>query len=130
MINHDNYWWRNLKKLLAGSIAILLILLQFSLVAPDEVKGIVTNVAHWDTFDGQNFGTGRLADIDSPELGTASSSSIYMGEMYVGSIKSNKYHYPDCVWAKKIKPSNEIWFSSSENARSHGYVPCKVCNPP
>jgi len=51
-------------------------------------------------------------------------------ERYVGSIKSNKYHYPDCEGASKIKPSNEISFSSSENARSHGYVPCKICNPP
>ena len=51
-------------------------------------------------------------------------------KVFVGSIKSNKYHYPDCEWAKKIKPSNEIWFSSSADAVAHGYVPCKVCNPP
>lgn len=51
-------------------------------------------------------------------------------KVFVGSTKSNKYHYPDCEWAKKIKPSNEIWFSSSVDARAHGYVPCKVCNPP
>lgn len=49
---------------------------------------------------------------------------------FVGSTKSNKYHYPSCQWAQKIKPSNEIWFTSSEDARAHGYVPCKVCNPP
>jgi hypothetical protein len=23
---------------------------------------------------------------------------------YVGSANSNKYHYPDCKWAKKISP--------------------------
>jgi micrococcal nuclease len=51
-------------------------------------------------------------------------------KVFVGSIKSNKYHYPSCEWAQKIKPENEIWFSSSADARSHGYVPCKVCNPP
>ena len=51
-------------------------------------------------------------------------------KVFVGSIKSNKYHYPDCIWAKKILPENEIWFSSSQDARAHGYVPCKVCNPP
>jgi hypothetical protein len=51
-------------------------------------------------------------------------------KVFVGSIKSNKYHYPDCTWAKKIKPENEIWFSSSADAIAHGYVPCKVCNPP
>lgn len=48
---------------------------------------------------------------------------------YVGSVNSDKYHRPDCRWAKKIKPKNEIWFKDKEDARKHGYVPCKVCKP-
>ncbi len=52
------------------------------------------------------------------------------GKKFVGSAKSNKYHYPDCRWAEKINPENEIWFSSSEDARSKGYVACGVCHPP
>lgn len=50
--------------------------------------------------------------------------------MFVGSIKSDKYHYPNCRAAKNIKPENEIWFSSSADARAHGYVPCGICHPP
>ncbi|MBN1322992.1 MAG: thermonuclease family protein [Methanotrichaceae archaeon] len=49
---------------------------------------------------------------------------------FVGSTQSNKYHYPSCVWAEKILPQNRIWFSSSEDARLAGYVPCGVCKPP
>ena len=49
---------------------------------------------------------------------------------FVGSVKSDKYHYPSCRWAEKIKPENEIWFSSSQDARNQGYVPCGVCSPP
>lgn len=49
---------------------------------------------------------------------------------YVGSIQSNKYHYPDCYWALQIKPENLIWFSSAEEALGMGYVPCRVCDPP
>ena len=49
---------------------------------------------------------------------------------FVGSIKSNKYHYPDCYEVKHIKPENLRWFSTSEEARAAGYVPCEVCNPP
>lgn len=49
---------------------------------------------------------------------------------FVGSIESDKYHYPDCRWAKKINPENEVWFTSSEDARSKGYVACGVCHPP
>ncbi|MCK9442492.1 MAG: thermonuclease family protein [Methanothrix sp.] len=48
---------------------------------------------------------------------------------FVGSTESDKYHYPECRWAKKISPNNEIWFSSSDDAKSNGYVPCKVCHP-
>lgn len=50
--------------------------------------------------------------------------------IYVGSINSNIYHYPDCRYAQRIKPENEIWFSSPEDAKAHGYRPCKVCKPP
>jgi micrococcal nuclease len=49
---------------------------------------------------------------------------------YVGSKKSSKYHYPSCAWGWQIAAYNEVWFSSSEDARSKGYVPCKVCLPP
>jgi len=49
---------------------------------------------------------------------------------FVGSLESDKYHYPSCRWAKKILPENEIWFASSEEARAAGYVPCGVCHPP
>lgn len=51
-------------------------------------------------------------------------------KILVGSINSDKYHYEDCEWAKKIKPENQIWFSSPEEAWKAGYKPCKVCNPP
>ena len=51
-------------------------------------------------------------------------------DIYVGSIQSDKYHYPDCYWAQQIKPENLIRFSSVKEALDNGYVPCKVCNPP
>jgi competence protein ComEC len=49
---------------------------------------------------------------------------------FVGSSKSNKYHYPNCSSAKKIKPANLVTFSSSEDARAQGYEPCGICHPP
>jgi methylphosphotriester-DNA--protein-cysteine methyltransferase len=49
---------------------------------------------------------------------------------YVGSKTSNKYHYPDCKWAKRISAKNLITFKSAQEAVKAGYVPCKVCNPP
>jgi hypothetical protein len=50
--------------------------------------------------------------------------------VYVGSVNSNKYHYPWCIWAKKINSYNLVAFSSAKEARIKGYVPCKVCKPP
>lgn len=48
---------------------------------------------------------------------------------YWGSKNSNKFHYPYCTWAKKIKPSNLVIFKSRQEALNSGYVPCKVCKP-
>jgi methylphosphotriester-DNA--protein-cysteine methyltransferase len=49
---------------------------------------------------------------------------------YVGSSKSNKYHYPSCEWAAKINPDNLVKFMSAKEALATGYIPCKVCRPP
>lgn len=48
---------------------------------------------------------------------------------YVGSIKSDKYHYPSCRYAKQIEWANEIWFKSKAEAEAAGYVPCGACKP-
>lgn len=49
---------------------------------------------------------------------------------FVGSSKSDKYHYPDCSAAKRIKAANLVTFSSSSDARAQGYSPCGICHPP
>jgi hypothetical protein len=49
---------------------------------------------------------------------------------YVGSKNSNKYHYPTCRAAQRIKPGNLVTFKSTQEAKAAGYVPCKVCKPP
>ena len=55
--------------------------------------------------------------------------SVVAAEFW-GSKNSNKYHYPDCRWAQKIKPENLIKFKTPEEAQKAGYIPCKVCKPP
>jgi len=49
---------------------------------------------------------------------------------YVGCKTSNKYHYPDCKWAKQILPKGMIGFKSVKEAKEKGYIPCPVCKPP
>ncbi|TAL28327.1 MAG: hypothetical protein EPN94_00515 [Nitrospirae bacterium] len=53
-----------------------------------------------------------------------------LGAEFWGSKNSNKYHYPDCKWAQKIKPDNLVKFKSPEDAIKASYIPCKVCKPP
>ena len=49
---------------------------------------------------------------------------------YVGSSTSNKYHYPGCKWTAQIRPHNLLNFSTTEEARKRGYIPCPTCRPP
>jgi len=46
---------------------------------------------------------------------------------FVASKNSNKYHLPTCQWAKRIKPENQICFSSKQEAESRGYQGAKCC---
>jgi hypothetical protein len=50
--------------------------------------------------------------------------------VYVGSKTSNKYHYPTCKWAQKIRPERLIIFKSVKEAQARHYIPCPVCKPP
>ncbi len=49
---------------------------------------------------------------------------------FVGSKNSDKYHYPNCSYAKNIAEGNRVWFDSIEAASAAGYVACRGCNPP
>ncbi len=47
--------------------------------------------------------------------------------MFVGSKNSDKYHLPDCRYAKNIKRENLVCFSSTEEAEKQGYVAAGCC---
>ena len=58
------------------------------------------------------------------------SVALALDYKYVGSKNSNKYHYPTCRAAQRIKPGNLVTFKTAQEAKAAGYVPCKVCKPP
>ncbi len=64
----------------------------------------------------------------SPEKETSPAVAV-PAPKFVGSMTSNKAHYPDCKWAAKINPKNLITFPSLAAAREKGYIPCPVCRP-
>ncbi len=61
--------------------------------------------------------------IKATEPASAEATAGKQGRL-IGSVNSNKYHWPDCPWAKKISSENQIWFESEEKARNAGYIPC------
>ena len=66
---------------------------------------------------------GEIAIV--PEAVAANGSE---GEVkLVGSSSSKKYHRPNCRYVSKIKPENRVYFTSQEEAKIQGYLPCKVC---
>jgi len=66
----------------------------------------------------------------TPTQTTTTTATTEQEFKYCGSINSDVYHYPWCSNAKKIKPENLVWFTDEYDAKSKGYRPCKVCNPP
>jgi len=45
---------------------------------------------------------------------------------FVSSRSGTKYYWPWCSWAKRIKPENQVWFKSEDEAKAAGYSP-SVC---
>ncbi len=45
----------------------------------------------------------------------------------VGSKSGNKYHYPWCSGAQRIKEENKVFFASKQEAEAKGYTPAANC---
>jgi hypothetical protein len=72
----------------------------------------------------------KSADSGSTEKEISTKQPEAEAFKYVGSETSNKYHYPDCKWAKTIVPERLITFKSVKEAQEAGYKPCPTCKPP
>jgi hypothetical protein len=55
-------------------------------------------------------------------------SVAFADTIVCGSVKSNKFHRPDCIYAKKIKKSYLI-VGKPELFIKQGYLPCRICRP-
>ena len=64
------------------------------------------------------------AETTSPDLSQGKSAG-----KFVASSDSDKFHKPNCQWAKKILSENEILFDSSDDAIAAGYGACGTCHP-
>lgn len=52
---------------------------------------------------------------------------IIVKKNYVASKNGKMYYSAGCSGAKRIKPENQIWFNTAEEALKSGYVLSKTC---
>lgn len=57
------------------------------------------------------------------------SSSAKIEALYIGNVKSNKFHHPNCKAVKKMNKHNKKELLSREDSAGSRYIPCKICNP-
>ena len=82
------------------------------------------------TTDGQSYSINNsITPFRFEPAPTVPVTSEPVSGVFVGSIKSDKYHYPDCRYAESMVPENQIWFDSVQDAKNQGYSPCGVCRP-
>ena len=62
--------------------------------------------------------------VPPPSSGTAA-----VAERFLGNIALGIYHLPTCDWANRISAKNRVGFSTTSEARSHGFKPCRICSP-
>lgn len=49
---------------------------------------------------------------------------------YIINVSTGKFHYPDCPSVKQMNENNKRkYVGDRENLISHGYEPCKRCEP-
>ncbi len=85
----------------------------------EDSQSIIIQNSTSNTIDPNDLGTGQAASVHQSLPKTEEQGR------FVGSVNSNKYHWPDCPWAEKIGEQNKIWFDSEEEARNAGYARCR-----
>lgn len=64
-----------------------------------------------------------------PRIAGGSDAPTRRKNAFLGSKRSDVYHLPSCRFAAKIHRKNRVRFESSQQARTRGRRPCKVCKP-
>jgi len=94
-----------------------------------QTYSVSTSKQSWNTASTAPKATASAVTLPATTAASSTTATVSQGP-FVGSSKSDKYHFPSCSAAKKIKSANLVTFSSSADARAQGYVPCGICHPP
>lgn len=79
--------------------------------------------------EGKNDGydNGFDAGQKSARRNSSSATSDSSSGLYIGNRNSKKYHFSTCSYLPD--EANRIYFDSSSDAETSGYVPCSHCDP-
>jgi hypothetical protein len=86
-------------------------------------RSVVIETIPPDFFDTNSPTSNSVRSIEGGE-----DVPLHNSPLLVGSKNSDKYHFPWCSGAKRIKPENLLFFSSYEEARNAGYTPASNCD--
>lgn len=83
-----------------------------------------SNRGIWGSEEKANGGEFIIIDKNRKLIGPIGNS---VTAEYIGSLKSDKYHYPGFTHTGQIIEDNLIYFESKEHAEANRYVPCGIC---
>jgi hypothetical protein len=52
-----------------------------------------------------------------------------LANVYVGNLRSYKFHYQGCRGEQMMTDRNRIYFYSRDEALEYGMIPCQICRP-
>ena len=128
-----DFWKKNESKIVLslGIFLIAIISFEVGVLEGHKIKVaplVVQTAPEKETVASENLDQAVLGAENSPKSELADNQMAQKTECaFVGSKNSNKYHKPDCRWAKNIKPENLICFKSEEEAKGRGYIGDKNC---
>ncbi len=127
------FWIKNEKELILGLGLILIAAISFEFGYVQGKSGktspIVIEKASGSLKTGSESPVGATMGSNTTAAPKApiQADPIPANCAFVASKNSNKFHEPNCQWAKKIKPENLVCFKSAEDAAAQGRVPDKGC---
>ncbi len=113
----------------------------------DDGDGICFNVYCYNVQPGVeiDYSTGRswaeggseettkkvvVAPVETTEKVVEENKQTVSYNTYAYSAKSDKFHYPDCRFAKQINAENYCEYTGDRQGMlDKGYQPCKICSP-
>ena len=80
-------------------------------------------------FDWEGIETKKIALALLIVLSIVCIAAPALANVYVGNLRSYKFHYEGCRGERMMAEHNRIYFYSRDEAIDYGMVPCKICNP-